>query len=55
MVNEEQLLEAYYSTLKYYEKKLASVKNDYERMRLLKKCSELDVKIYDLEYELGKI
>ena len=53
MVNEEQLLKAYESTLKYYEKKLKSAKTDYERIRLLQKCSDLDVKIYDLERKLG--
>lgn len=54
MVNEKQLLEAYRSTLRYFEKKLAVAGTDYERMRWLRKCSELDVKIYDLETTINE-
>lgn len=54
MQNKEQLLEAYRSTLKYYERKLADASTDYDKMRWQRKCSELDVKIYDLETTINE-
>lgn len=53
MVNEEQLLKACYSTMRYYEKRYNEATNDYEKDRYMKKMAELDMEIYDLEN--GKI
>lgn len=49
MVNEEQRLEACYSLLRYYTKKLQECEKEHERQRYLIKLSYLDVEIYDLE------
>ena len=54
MVNEEQLLKAYYNLEKYYTKKLHETKHEHEKNKYLKKLSQLDVEIYDLETYLNK-
>ena len=50
MVNEKQLLEACYSTMRYYEKKYNEASNNYDKNRYMKKLAELDMEIYDLEH-----
>lgn len=50
MVNEEQLLEACYSTMRYYEKRYDKATNDYDKNRYMLKLAELDMEIYDLEH-----
>lgn len=49
MVNEEQQLEACYSLLRYYTKKLKETTKEHERCKYLIELSELDIEIYDLE------
>jgi hypothetical protein len=49
MVNEEQKLEACYNLMKYYTKKLNECVTEYERYKYLKRLSDLDIDIYDLE------
>ena len=49
MVNEEQKLEACYSLLRYYTKKLHETTKEHERCKYLIELSELDIEIYDLE------
>lgn len=53
MVNEEQLLKAYISTMRYYERKLDECENEYEFEKYVLRLADLDVKIYDMVSCLG--
>lgn len=53
MVNEEQLLKAYISTMIYYERKFRECENEYEYEKYMLRLADLDVKIYDMILALG--
>ena len=54
MVNEEQILESLYSLSRYYTIRLHEAENEKIKEKYLKKLSELDIEIYDLETYLNK-
>lgn len=54
MVNEEQKLEACYSLLRYYTKKLKETTKEHEKQKYMFELSDLDIDIYDLENYLEK-
>lgn len=53
MVNEEQLLKAYISTMIYYERKLDECKTEYEYEKYMLRLADLDVNICDMILALG--